>query len=118
MPDRQDHTVIESQEPTASNGYTWYRKYADGWVEQGGKFQKMNTTSLQIDLPVEMVDTNYSRIGTGNAYGNTSGHFAPGNCFTTYFKAGVGADNGGGGWWEVKGDTASTPAQNVICIKY
>lgn len=30
------HEVIEFQSPTAGNGYTWYRKYADGWVEQGG----------------------------------------------------------------------------------
>jgi len=30
--------VIEFQTPTAENGYTWYRKYASGWIEQGGKF--------------------------------------------------------------------------------
>ena len=30
------HKVIDFQEPTAANNYTWYRKYADGWVEQGG----------------------------------------------------------------------------------
>ena len=28
--------VIEYQVPTADNGYTWYRKYKSGWVEQGG----------------------------------------------------------------------------------
>lgn len=27
--------VIDYQEPTGSNGYTWYRKYKSGWVEQG-----------------------------------------------------------------------------------
>lgn len=32
----QDHSVIEFQAPTSANNYTWYRKYADGWVEQGG----------------------------------------------------------------------------------
>lgn len=31
------HQVIEFQAPTADNNYTWYRKYADGWVEQGGR---------------------------------------------------------------------------------
>lgn len=30
------HEVIEFQQPTSSNNYSWYRKYADGWVEQGG----------------------------------------------------------------------------------
>lgn len=29
--------VIASQLPTADNGYTWYRKYKSGWLEQGGK---------------------------------------------------------------------------------
>lgn len=28
--------VIDYQEPTASNNYTWYRLYKSGWVEQGG----------------------------------------------------------------------------------
>lgn len=28
--------VIESQMPTEENGYTWYRKYKSGWLEQGG----------------------------------------------------------------------------------
>jgi hypothetical protein len=32
----KSHEVIEFQAPTADNNYTWYRKHADGWVEQGG----------------------------------------------------------------------------------
>ena len=31
------HEVIDFQEPTSANNYTWYRKYKSGWVEQGGK---------------------------------------------------------------------------------
>lgn len=49
-------TVIEWQLPTADNGYTWYRKYASGWVEQGGRAAKGQTN---ITLPIEMADTNY-----------------------------------------------------------
>lgn len=30
------HEVIAFQAPTSGNNYTWYRKYADGWVEMGG----------------------------------------------------------------------------------
>ena len=45
--------VIESQLPTEANGYTWYRKYKSGWVEQGGTLQSSNI------LPIEMSDTNY-----------------------------------------------------------
>lgn len=50
--------VIEKQDPTAANNYTWYRKYSDGWVEQGGIGTLVNS-SYTANLPVEMADTNY-----------------------------------------------------------
>lgn len=53
------HEVIEFQEPTAANNYTWYRKYADGWVEQGGY---SSGEPREATLPVEMADTNYGVI--------------------------------------------------------
>lgn len=28
--------LVASQMPTSANNWTWYRKYSDGWVEQGG----------------------------------------------------------------------------------
>jgi hypothetical protein len=43
------HEVIEFQAPTADNNYTWYRKYADGWVEQGGRTM---TQSQTITFPI------------------------------------------------------------------
>lgn len=52
------HEVIEFQEPRSSNNYTWYRKYRDGWVEQGGTIVGDATTKT-INLPVAMADTNY-----------------------------------------------------------
>ena len=53
--------VIEYQVPTAENNYTWYRKYASGWVEQGGYIASTSASSsnVLITLPVEMADTNY-----------------------------------------------------------
>ena len=48
--------VVESQEPTAGNGYTWYRKYRSGWVEQGGE---TTNTANSVVLPVEMADNHY-----------------------------------------------------------
>ena len=58
------HQVIAFQAPTAQNNYTWYRKYADGWVEQGGHnhaIQADNTDhSNYINFPVTMADTNYT----------------------------------------------------------
>lgn len=54
--------VVERQEPTAANNYTWYKKYRSGWVEQGGRSSAVNgvgaTTS--VTLPVAMSDANYS----------------------------------------------------------
>lgn len=56
------HRVIAFQAPTADNNYTWYRKYADGWVEQGGITQT-TTNPRTINLPVTMADTNYQVFG-------------------------------------------------------
>lgn len=55
------HVVTEFQAPTADNGYTWYRKYADGWVEQGGTITTNETSNLEkaITLPIEMSDNHY-----------------------------------------------------------
>lgn len=44
--------VVESQLPTEANGYTWYRKYKSGWVEQGGY-----TKIVKVALPVEMLNS-------------------------------------------------------------
>ena len=57
--------VVESQEPTSGNGYTWYRLYKSGWVEQGGILQKHsipagNGGEQTLTLPIEMADTNYT----------------------------------------------------------
>ena len=50
--------IVKVQEPTAENNYTWYRLYADGWVEQGGYGK--NTA---ITLPIEMaLATQYTAI--------------------------------------------------------
>lgn len=54
------HVVTEFQEPTAQNNYTWYRKYADGWVEQGGIADTPTAdTTYQVTIPITMSDANY-----------------------------------------------------------
>lgn len=55
-------TVVEWQAPTAENNYTWYRKYASGWVEQGG----ISDWKVTIALPKVMSDTNYCVQISGN----------------------------------------------------
>ena len=103
VPKKLSRVLVRTQKPTADNNYTWYNVYSDGFVEQGGKFATMNTTSLTISLPIEMSSNVYSIIGTGNEYSNTSGHFTPKSATTTSFTAGVGTNGGNGGWWEVSG---------------
>lgn len=51
--------VTESQLPTANNNYTWFRKHASGWIEQGGKSVTTSGNPKQIMLPIEMANTNY-----------------------------------------------------------
>lgn len=56
--------VVERQEPTAQNNYTWYRKYRSGWVEQGGHNHAIEADRTgkdnYINLPVTMANTNYT----------------------------------------------------------
>lgn len=60
------HQVVAFQAPTAANNYTWYRLYADGWVEQGGIYNPAFTGTKTFAYPVEMADTNYTlTTGTG-----------------------------------------------------
>lgn len=48
--------VVAFQIPTAENNYTWYRKYASGWVEQGGR-TKSSTTTITFPIPFKDVPT-------------------------------------------------------------
>ena len=57
MPNNYDF-VIESQMPTSSNNYKWYRKYKSGWVEQGGYVQPFTGTG-SVSLPVTMENGHY-----------------------------------------------------------
>ena len=57
-------TVIETMKPTAGNSYTWYRKYSDGWVEQGGRHSNATDKkqgSVPIALPIEMANEFFAR---------------------------------------------------------
>lgn len=70
------HQVIAFQAPTAQNNYTWYRLYADGWVEIGGAATIPGRsggggTEVVVNLPVTMANTTYQTnvsIHDGGAY--------------------------------------------------
>ena len=111
------HEVIEFQAPTAANDYTWYRKYADGWVEQGGvnSWTGVASKTVTITLPVEMADTNYTALAIPKSTrSNTSNWsfqvcFSPKTSTTVLFTAYSSntADLSTGMSWEVKGMAAS-----------
>lgn len=57
----QHGVLVASQLPSASNGYTWYRKYADGWIQQGGILTVPTTEWVAVCVfPVQMKDTNFT----------------------------------------------------------
>lgn len=106
--DLNTHKVIEFQEPTAQNNYTWYRLYADGWVEQGGYIPANTGTSGTITLSVEMANTSYTV--TSNTGNNGANNFfnidtQAGNITTTtmnWYKSSTAL----AGSWQVSGMAA------------
>lgn len=66
--------LVAVQHPTAENGYTWYRIYNDGWVEQGGYVENTlgEAHTATIVLPITMADTNYHIMRTANKGGTTN----------------------------------------------
>ena len=117
--------VIEFQEPTAQNNYTWYRLYDDGWVEQGGTATS-STENCSATYPVAMADTNYQLQLTfgsapksvfNNQYWSTFGWQSK---TTTGFSCTVNPSPGVNKQdWQVSGkSTRGTTQQNIMCIKY
>lgn len=78
--DLNAHKVIEFQAPTSANNYTWYRKHADGWVEQGGRAlvpatNGLSSSSVTVTLPVpiaapEQATLAYNGMGSTGYYSN------------------------------------------------
>ena len=83
--------VVESQDPTPGNGYTWYRLYKSGWIEQGVVELSFTTTRQTFTLPVEMADTNYN-ILTSKRSGNLNYSIAfVGSSTTVKYQARAGS---------------------------
>lgn len=99
--------LIEYQEPTAANSFTWYRLYASGWVAQGGhiNFTGSDYTATVV-LPIIMADTNYNLTGgelSSNAVNGYHSHIVVGYDKTiTGFKSHI-ANTGQGKDWLVTG---------------
>lgn len=84
-------TVVDFQVPTASNNYTWYRKYSSGWVEQGGTVTPTSVSDHKyaVNIPVEMADANYNlQVTMINDTSNNNPTYASVGArakYTTYF---------------------------------
>lgn len=55
------HELIAYQEPTSSNNYIWYRKYKDGWVEQGCHYVPQGTAWT---FPIPMANDLYTLVAS------------------------------------------------------
>ncbi len=103
--------VVESQLPTAENGYTWYRKYKSGWVEQGGRVTGVSQDAA-VTLPIEMANSYYSVsitpiTGVNNAGGYESGAKKESQTTTGFHIAGIAnSANGNHSLWQVSGVSA------------
>ena len=107
------HQVIEFQEPASANGYTWYRKYADGWVEQGGFFVSPDSSGgfMTVNLPITMTDAHYTVLVTikNEENNSTSFYINAGNLTTTSFQVKTGYSSDAyryDFWWQASGMAA------------
>lgn len=104
--------VVEKQDPTAANNYTWYRKYSDGWVEQGGYVPDAPNAFVTVSLPIEMANAYYSAIVSG-LYQSDANFSA--KCFTCTERTVVSfkifatsvTSGGTGNTWQVSGVSAN-----------
>lgn len=100
QPSNNGHNVVAFQAPTSANGYKYYTRYSDNWVEQGCLSASVGTQTL----PVEMASaTDYSisttPLGTGT---NTDIHAI--QISTTQID--IGNSENWNMSWEVKGIAA------------
>lgn len=96
--------LVAVQRPTAENNYTWYRKYSDGWVEQGGIIT--NPAETYYTLPVEMADTNYTVFITDRTQSKVSSNAGTPTSTTQFYLSTNGTGSAYSKSWEVKGMAA------------
>lgn len=106
--------VIDWQKPSESNGYTWYRKYKSGWVEQGGSSDEngSHANEFVVTLPVEMANNRYTVVALSYSQNNSTGGYTnPGvrtKSTTSFQLNGIGSGTSkANNWdWQVSGQGA------------
>lgn len=58
--------VVAFQLPTASNNFIWYKKYINGWVEQGCLQMAPGTFTLPIEMNSMIYGVNVTPLGTND----------------------------------------------------
>lgn len=88
-----------------TSGSSWYKKYSNGWVEQGGTFTSLYDQAVTLIVP--MKDTNYTILTSKTSWG--SAVIIVDTVTTTSFKV-YGRGQGGSsfsenvsGYWYVAG---------------
>jgi hypothetical protein len=106
--------LVAVQRPTAANNYTWFRKWSDGWVEQGG-LAVYDANPKTISFPITMADTNYTGLAIQQRNANLGAVWAQINTKSTtsfvvggYFSDGQAgaADSNRRFNWQVSGMAA------------
>lgn len=78
-----------------TSGTSWYRKWSDGWIEQGGTFTSLYNQAVTLIVP--MKDTNYTILTSKTNMG--SAVVIVDTVTTTSFKV-YGRGQGGSGFSE------------------
>ena len=79
-----------------TSGTSWYKKYSNGWVEQGGTFTSLYNQAVTLIVP--MKDTNYTILTSKTSMG--SAVVIVDTVTTTSFNV-LGRGQGGSGFGEI-----------------
>lgn len=92
---------------TWRNGYNWYRKYSDGWIEQGGFVESKYAVEVTITLNRPLTDRNYTVLLGSTGEGESTVRIQTNNRNLTSFRIfrHYTGDIKGDGWcfWTVLG---------------
>ena len=79
-----DSFIVESWR--SDDGSSWYRKYSDGWIEQGGVTPSVNADSYTVTLNTPFTAANYhvNFITTGTEKDGSFGHCVSARTNTTF----------------------------------
>ena len=80
---------------TYSSGTSWYRKWSDGWIEQGGRTGTLSDTSTTVTFPTAFTSTNYTLLSLP-VYSVFRCHTWAGNLTNSTAVLGIWAEDGDG----------------------